>query len=55
MLDLAIGIFDDAGIHEAHQAGGQTLHVLPALHFAQPPCIEALTEHVEFGFRPSAF
>jgi hypothetical protein len=50
MLDLAIGILDDAGIREAHQASGQPLHILPALCFAQPPGIEALTEQVEFGF-----
>ena len=39
MLDLAIGIFDDAVIREAHQAGGQTLHTLPRCTLLNRPAL----------------
>jgi hypothetical protein len=39
MLNLLIWIFQDAFVREAHQAGGQTLHILPSLHFTQATCV----------------
>jgi hypothetical protein len=35
MLNLLVWVFQDAFICETHQSGGQTLHILSALHFAQ--------------------
>ena len=37
MLNLLVGIFDDTVIPQAHQPGGQPLHILAALHFTQAP------------------
>jgi len=37
LLDLLVGIFDDAGIRSTHQARGEPLHILPALHFTHAP------------------
>jgi hypothetical protein len=45
MLNLLVGIFDDTVIRKADQPGGQTLHILAALHFTQtdlPPQSKAL-------------
>jgi hypothetical protein len=33
MLNLSVWVFQDTFIREAHQAGGQTLHILPSLYF----------------------
>jgi hypothetical protein len=35
LLDLLVGIFDDAVIRYTHQARGKSLHILPTLHFTQ--------------------
>jgi len=54
MLNLVVWVFQNAFIREAHQSGGQTLHILPALHFAQTSRVEALAHQIEFRFRHRA-
>jgi hypothetical protein len=54
MLHLLVRVFQDAFIREAHQSGGQTLHLLPSLHFPQVSRVEALAHQREFRFRHRA-
>ena len=51
MLNLLVGIFDDAVIRHAHQTRGQTLHILAALHFTQAACRSALAQQIVLRLR----
>ena len=55
MLHLLVGLFHDPMIRQAHQPGGQTLPILPAVHFTQAPRVEPLAHQIEFRLGHRAF